>query len=212
MEQRKTRTSPHNHPILSAMAFVLLFCAMAACFAIVRRPTLVSHPLVQSVPLDAADAEFAPHMRDKVIEVLKTAGRARVDGPHATQLLRPWHDPMLTGFRLDIDARGQVTIALSERVGNDWANVLLRAGAFEMENGVITQLEVESIEVSGWDLSAVWGHADLSLQANEYLDEARKRHPKTARMLDALDSVRVVGDDLEVVVAPHEVATAFGAR
>lgn len=194
------------------MAFSLLFVAMAAGMLMMRAPGLLDRPLTDPHPLRSAQSQRDDPARERVLEVLAVAGRARLDGADLTQLVRPWGDRRLEGLNISIDEHRHAVFDVSIREGASWINVHLVCRQVELVDGRFRQLVVHTLTVSGWDLTAVWGGDDLSTAANAELDHARSLHAPTGPILDALSLVRLVDDRFWVEVPPTAVQGAFSNR
>ena len=197
---------------LWAAAFLLLFVAMAAGMLWLRAPGLLDRPLTDPHPLRAAQSRRDDTVRDAVIEVLEVAGRARLDGEGFTQLVRPWTDRRLEGLNVSVDSHGYAVFDVSVREGASWINLQLVCPEVELVQGRFTRLRVHSLTLSGWDLTPVWVDRDLSAAANEELATARRLHPETGTILDALARVRLVDGRFRVEVPRARVADAFPRR
>lgn|GEM_PF-5249377 len=209
MKRRSAHTTLRFPLWMWVSAFSLLFVAMAATMLLLRAPGLLDRPLTDPDPLRIALVPRDDVERERVIDVLAVAGRARLDGPHFTQLVRPWHDRRLEGLRVSVSDQGYAVFDISMREGASWINLHIVCTEVEVTNGRFSRLVVRAFTLSGWDLTPVWVDRDLAERANAELDLARSLHPATGRMLDALESVRLVDGHFWVEVDPAEVVGAF---
>lgn len=189
-------------------AFLLLGAAMVATMLFLQGPAALTRPVTNPDPNPDALSRYDPDLRAEALERLAVAGRARFDGPQATQLLRPWHDKDIEGLRLAIDS-GHLVIDIAKREGASWINVHLQTSDFEMVDGRVRRLVVHSVRVSGWDLTPAWQGQDIADRANAELDEARHRDARTSRILATLDGVRFTGTHIEVHTTWPDIRGAY---
>ena len=189
-------------------AFVLLAAALVATMLFLQGPAALTQPLTNPDPNPDSLSRLDLDTRTEVLELLEVAGRARLDGPQATQLLRPWHDREIEGLNFRIDS-GRLIIDIAKREGASWINVHMEASAFEIVDGNFTELVVHSLRVSGWDLTPAWQGQDISKRANAELDDARRRDSRTSRTLATLDGVRFTGTHLQVHSTWPDIRSAY---
>lgn len=189
-------------------AFVLLAAALVATMLFLQGPAALTKPLTNPDPNPTSLSRLDPAARNEVLELLAVAGRVRLDGSQATQLLRPWHDKDIEGLNLEVES-GRLVIDIAKREGASWINVHMEASAFEIVDGYFQQLVIHSLRVSGWDLTPAWQGQDISERANEELDDARRRDSRTSRTLATLDGVSFTGTHLEVHTTWPDIRSAY---
>jgi hypothetical protein len=190
-------------------SFALLYIAMAATMFMMRAPGMLDRPLTDPEPSRVAITPPDDEVRQGVLERLEVAGRARLDGPSFTQLVRPWHDRRLEGLRVSVSPEGYAVLDISVREGASWINLHIEASELEMSGGHFTRLVVRDLQISGWDLTRVWVDRDLAIRANEALQQARNLYPETGRMLDALRDVTLQDGHFVVDIGRADPRAAF---
>ncbi len=189
-------------------AFGLVALALFATMLFLRAPALITQPLTNPDPNPVSLSRLDPELRADTLELLAVAGRARLNGDQATQLLRPWHDRDIEGFAIAIEG-GRLVLDISKREGASWINIHLEASDLEVVDGRVRRLEVHSGRMSGWDLTKAWQGRDIADQANQEIDDARRRDSRTSRLLATLDKVRFTGTHLEVMTTSEDIQGAF---
>lgn len=78
-------------------------------------------------------------------------------------------------------------------------------GAFVIEHGWFTDLRIDQLTISGWELGPYVAGQQLAENANQNLADTRSKDPQFAATLDAFDRIGVAGGQLEVVPRPGAV-------
>ena len=156
----------------------------------VRAPALLRKPFVDEHPLEREQVRRDPALIAEIEEILAIAGRAPLGPGRLTQVLRPWQNPRLAVFFIDIHPRGAapdwVQLDLSIPVGIHWINVHF-LGELELRGGRFSTLKPAELVVSGWSIGEPG--ADLVGVANAELDRLCALDPELNANLSRVHSL-----------------------
>lgn len=156
---------------LWVVSFGVLLASMAVAAVAVRAPAVLRKPFVDDQPLQRDQVPLNPAIRAEILEILEIAGRAPLGPGRLTQVIRPWKNPRLVVFFIDLVPRPEgepwVQLDLSIAVGIHWINVHF-VGELELQGGRFARLAPQELVVSGWAIGEPG--ADLVALANAELD------------------------------------------
>jgi len=148
---------------------------------------LVSAPGVAGVARAAADPLPRtrgpdPAARQRVLQVLDIAGRARVDADHLSWLLYPRQHPTVELLELGAAPGGRTTVRASVREGDGWLNVEFE-GELELRAGHVHRCRPAALRVNGEDVDLADVPEDLAALVDPRVQAEAGRSPDWGPLL-----------------------------
>ena len=192
---------------LLILLVLVVLGSLACCCGCAGLWHFMPHMLVQTFtedgPLKAPVVDPDPAVAPRLERAFEAGGPVAITGQEMVQLVEPWDDDEISTFWVDVDDEDRMEFALSvwfEEIDR-FLNVQT-TGTLEIEHGWFTDLTIDELEVSGWDLGQYVLGQQLAEHANRSAADQRAQDPHIADAMDQIDHLWIDDGALWIELAP----------